>query len=159
MRLLLLPLLVLAVPAVAGESLQTLSAADYAATVGRFDYAAHTLPLERFAALAAQEGSVVLDLRPREAYDAGHYKGAQWLGPDVAVENLAALAPDKASTLLFYCFNSLQATRMISLTDVALPQAAALGYAHVFKLERIWDGAGHTDPAQAALFEAEKTAP
>ena len=103
--------------------------------------------------LAAQQGTVVLDLRSREAYDAGHYKGAQWLGPDVTAEKLAALAPNKASTLLFYCTNSLYPTRMISLTDVALPQAAALGYANVFKLDRLWDAGGHVDAAHTALFE------
>jgi len=153
MRLLLLPLLVLAVPAFANEPVQTLTPQEYAQSVGQFDYAAHTIALERFTDLAAQQGTVVLDLRPREAYEAGHYKGAQWLGPDVTAEKLAALAPNKASTLLFYCTNSLYPTRMISLTDVALPQAAALGYANVFKLDRLWDAGGHVDAAHTALFE------
>jgi len=151
-------LMLAALPVMAAEPapVTVMQPSEYAQSVGQFDYAAHTIKLERFTELANSPQSVVVDLRSHEAYDAGHYKGAKWLGPDVTAEALAAIAPDKAATLLFYCTNSLMATRMISLTDVALPQAAQLGYANVFKLERIWDEAGHSPEADLALFAAEK---
>lgn len=148
-------LMALPVCAAEPEPVDVMQPAEYAQSVAQFDYAAHTVKLERFTELA-ESGGVVIDLRSREAYDAGHYKGAQWLGPDVTAEALAAIAPDKAATLLFYCNNSLQATRMMSLTDVALPQAAALGYANVFKLDALWTEAGETSADVQALFAAEK---
>ncbi len=150
-------LVLTALPALAADAppVTVMQPAEYAQSVGQFDYAAHTIKLERLNELA-ESGGVVIDLRSREAYDAGHYKGAKWLGPDVTAEALAAIAPDKGTSLLFYCSNSLMRTRMISLTDIALPQAAQLGYANVFKLERIWDEAGHTRADDLALFTAEK---
>lgn len=148
----------ISMPVAAGEfqpaPASPITAQEYADQVSRFDYAAHTIELSRFNELAGADDAVVLDLRSREAYEAGHYKGAHWLGADITAEKLAAIVPNKSSTILVYCQNSLMATRMISLTDIGLPQIHALGYANVFKLERIWDDGGHTRPEDMALFSS-----
>lgn len=147
--------LLFALPAQAGEQTpppRILLPDEYAAGVAQFDYAAHTVNLERFQELAAGENVVVIDLRSRAAYDNGHYEGAKWLGPDITEQALAAIAPDKSATLLFYCMNSLMPTRMISLTDVALPQAKAFGYQSLYKLGPVWQEDGRMSEEHLTLF-------
>lgn len=100
--------------------------------------AAHTVSLEKFLELREKPGTVVLDLRDREAYDRGHIRGAVHLGADVAEEKLATLVPDKNAIVLVYCSNSLLPIRMISLTGVSLPQFIALGYEDIYMLDAIW---------------------
>ena len=46
----------------------------------------------------------------------------------IAAERLAELIPDPTRPVLIYCTNSLTLSRMISLTDIALPQLVTLGY-------------------------------
>jgi hypothetical protein len=53
------------------------------------------------------------------------------MGADVTAEALDALVPSKDTVVLVYCTNSLMQTRMVSLTDVVVPQIYALGYENV----------------------------
>jgi hypothetical protein len=57
------------------------------------------------------------------------------MGADVTAEALDALVPSKDTVVLVYCTNSLMQTRMVSLTDVVVPQIYALGYENVYMLE------------------------
>ncbi len=142
----------LALPAVAAppdeKALRVLDPQHYKDAVVQTDYAAHTVPVRKFLELAQQPGAVILDLREQAAYDYAHIKGAKLLGADIEERKVAALVPDKASTVLIYCTNSLMLTRMMSNTQVALPQLLALGYKNTYLLE---------DAAHDASLSSERT--
>lgn len=114
---------------------KTLTATEYQSRVARTDYAAHTVDMPRFLELLHEPKIVILDLRDAADYAKTHIQGAHHLGADIDAAKLAKLAPNKATPLLLYCANALQLTRMISQTNVALPQILALGYQHVYLLK------------------------
>jgi hypothetical protein len=112
-----------------------LTAAEYQHQVARTDYAAHTVDMSRFSVLLHEPKAVIFDLRDAAAYAQGHITNAHHLGMDIAADKIAKFAPDKNAPILLYCANSLQLTRMISQTNVALPQFLALGYRQVYLLK------------------------
>lgn len=60
-----------------------------------------------FIRMSREPGTIVLDARSRERYDILHVKGAVNLSfPDIAVDSLAALVPDKDTRILIYCNNN-----------------------------------------------------
>lgn len=62
-----------------------------------------------FIRMAAEPGTVVLDARSREMYDLLHVKGAVNLSfPDITIESLQRLIPDKATRVLIYCNNNFR---------------------------------------------------
>jgi hypothetical protein len=62
---------------------------------------------EQFIRMSAEPGTVVLDARSKERFDELHVKGALHLSfPDIAVESLARLLPDKDARILIYCNNN-----------------------------------------------------
>src|SRR5262249_55018979 len=64
----------------------------------------HRISEAEFVRMAREPGTVVLDARSREKYDELHVEGALHLSfPDIAIESLAALLPDKDVRILIYC--------------------------------------------------------
>lgn len=62
-----------------------------------------------FIRLARRPGVVILDARSKAKYDALHVKGAINLSfPDIAVDSLDALLPDKDAIVLIYCNNNFR---------------------------------------------------
>jgi hypothetical protein len=62
---------------------------------------------EDFIRMSIEPGTVVLDARSRQKYDELHVKGAVNLSfPDIAVESLSRMIPDKSATILIYCNNN-----------------------------------------------------
>jgi len=62
---------------------------------------------EDFIKMSKRTGVIVLDARSKQKYDELHIKGAVNLSfPDITVESLAALLPDKNATILIYCNNN-----------------------------------------------------
>jgi hypothetical protein len=62
---------------------------------------------EQFIRMGREPGTIVLDARSREKFDELHVKGAMHLSfPDIAVESLARLIPDKRTRILIYCNNN-----------------------------------------------------
>jgi len=60
-----------------------------------------------FLRISREAGVVVLDARSREKYDEMHIKGAVNLSfPDITVESLERLFPDKNAKILIYCNNN-----------------------------------------------------
>lgn len=117
------------------ELLRVLSPEGYKRAVMQTEYDQHTVGIDKFLELMRDPKAVILDLRDEKQYQAGHIRGARHLGADVEDKKLAELVPDKETTILLYCTNSLMLTRMISLTNVALPQILAQGYKNVYLLE------------------------
>jgi len=127
-------LIALALPAgLTAQSGDTpLSYADYAAIAAQIDPAKHVVDIETFLR-RREDGAVVIDLRNPDKYAAGHLPGALHLdSTNITANALAALIVDPAQLVLIYCDNSLMPTRMISLTDIALPQFITHGYEAVF---------------------------
>jgi hypothetical protein len=54
-------------------------------------------------------GTIVLDARSREKFDLLHIRGAVNLSfPDIAIDSLAKLLPDKRVRILIYCNNNFR---------------------------------------------------
>jgi hypothetical protein len=64
---------------------------------------------DEFIRLARVPGVVILDARSRAKYDALHVKGAINLSfPDITIDSLNALVPDKHTIVLIYCNNNFR---------------------------------------------------
>jgi len=62
---------------------------------------------EDFIKMSKQNGVIVLDARSSEKYDELHIKGAVNLSfPDITIDSLAKMLPDKNATILIYCNNN-----------------------------------------------------
>ena len=62
---------------------------------------------EQFLKLASEPGTIVLDARSKAKFDLLHVKGAVNLSfPDITVESLARLIPDRTTRVLIYCNNN-----------------------------------------------------
>jgi hypothetical protein len=60
-----------------------------------------------FVRMSQEPGTVILDARSREKYDELHVKGAINLSfPDIAIESLKRLLPDRRTRILIYCNNN-----------------------------------------------------
>jgi phage shock protein E len=69
--------------------------------------AARRLTEDAFIAMSREPGTVILDARSREKYDELHVRGAVHLAfPDITVESLARLLPDRGARILIYCNNN-----------------------------------------------------
>jgi phage shock protein E len=62
---------------------------------------------EEFMRMSREPGTVILDARSPDRYDELHVRGAINLPfPDIAVESLARVLPDKKTRILIYCNNN-----------------------------------------------------
>lgn len=69
--------------------------------------AARRVSQDDFIQMAREPGTVILDARSREKYDELHVRGALNLPfPDIAIESLARLLPDRTTRILIYCNNN-----------------------------------------------------
>lgn len=69
--------------------------------------ASRRLTEEEFIRLSREPGTIILDARSREKYDLLHINGAINLSfPDITVESLQRLLPDKNARILIYCNNN-----------------------------------------------------
>jgi hypothetical protein len=103
---------------------------------------------DEFIKIAREKGTVILDARSREKYNELHIKGAVNLSfPDITVESLKTLLPDKNTRILIYCNNNFQnaekpfpakmATASLNLsTYIAL---YTYGYRNVYELGPLLD--------------------
>jgi phage shock protein E len=67
----------------------------------------HRLSEDEFIRMSREPGTIVLDARSKEKYDALHIKGAINLSfPDIAFESLRRALPDKSARILIYCNNN-----------------------------------------------------
>jgi rhodanese-related sulfurtransferase len=80
----------------------------------------HRLSEADFIRRSREPDVVVLDARSREKYDELHVKGAVNLSfPDIAVESLARLIPDKNTPILIYCNNNFTGNESAFASKVA----------------------------------------
>jgi len=61
----------------------------------------------QFIRMSREPGTVILDARSREKFDGLHVKGAVNLSfPDITIESLQRVLPDKDARILIYCNNN-----------------------------------------------------
>ena len=71
--------------------------------------ASRTVSEGEFLRMAGEKGTIILDARSREKYDELHVAGAINLPfPDIAVESVARLIPDRETRILIYCNNNFR---------------------------------------------------
>jgi hypothetical protein len=62
-----------------------------------------------FLRMSREAGTIVLDARSKEKYDLLHIQGAVNLSfPDITVESLQRVLPDKSARILIYCNNNFR---------------------------------------------------
>ena len=119
----------------------------------------HRVSEAQFLGLAAEPGTLILDARSKEKYDLLHIKGAVNLSfPDITIDSLRRLIPDKATRILIYCNNNftgaeepfpskLPAASLNLSTYIAL---FAYGYRNVYELGALLDVASSKLPFEGA---------
>ncbi|MCJ8157892.1 rhodanese-like domain-containing protein [Sphingomonas sp. LaA6.9] len=108
----------------------------------------------RFQAEAAKPGTLILDARSRDAYAAGHIKGAVNLPfTDFTAESLAAtIGADPNRLILIYCNNNFRnnappvtlKARPLALNIQTFINLVGYGYSNIRELDAVVD---FTDPA------------
>jgi len=62
-----------------------------------------------FLKMSREPGTIVLDARSKQRFDELHFKGAVHLSyPDIAIDSLRRMIPDKATRILIYCNNNFR---------------------------------------------------
>jgi hypothetical protein len=108
----------------------------------------HRLTEERFAAMAAEPGTIVLDARSADKFQLRHIKGAVSLPfTDFTAESLAAAIPAKTTRILIYCNNNFRGAPVslrskspaASLNISTYVALATYGYTNVYELGPLLD--------------------
>ncbi|MFL6332037.1 MAG: rhodanese-like domain-containing protein [Pyrinomonadaceae bacterium] len=103
---------------------------------------------EEFIRMSREPGVIILDARSRQKYDELHIKGAINLSfPDMAVESLGRMIPDKGARVLIYCNNNFRGAEgpfptKIAIASLNLSTYIALysyGYRNVYELGPLID--------------------
>ena len=109
---------------------------------------ARRLSEEDFIRMSREPGAVVLDARSRQKYDELHVRGAINLSfPDITVESLGRLIPDKGTRVLIYCNNNFRGAEgpfptKLPTASLNLSTYIALysyGYRNVYELAPLID--------------------
>lgn len=103
---------------------------------------------DEFIKMSREPGVIVLDARSREKYDELHIKGAINLSfPDITVDSLARLLPDKKARILIYCNNNFRGAERpfptkradASLNISTYISLYSYGYRNVYELGPLLD--------------------
>ena len=103
---------------------------------------------EDFLKMADEPGTVILDARSREKFNAIHAKGALHLAlTDFTEETLQKLIPDKATRILIYCNNNFKnepvnfasKSFVVALNIQTFINLHAYGYKNVYELGPLLD--------------------
>ena len=103
---------------------------------------------EDFIRMSREPGTVILDARSREKYNELHIKGAINLSfPDITVESLTRMLPDKNARILIYCNNNFVGAQAAFPTKIAVASLNlstyislySYGYRNVYELGPLLD--------------------
>jgi len=109
---------------------------------------AHRLSEEDFIRMSGEFGTVILDARSKQKFDELHIRGAINLSfPDIAVESLKRMLPDKNQRILIYCNNNFKGAEQpfptkMPVASLNLSTYIALysyGYRNVYELGPLVD--------------------
>ena len=108
----------------------------------------HRVSEEKFIAMAAEPGTVILDARSKDKYENIHIKGAIHLAfTDFTAEALKKVIPNKATRILIYCNNNFKNEPVnfaskgfnVALNIQTFINLHAYGYENVFELAPLLD--------------------
>ena len=103
---------------------------------------------DEFIRMSQEPGVVVLDARSRKKYDELHVRGAVNLSfPDITVESLARMLPDKNAKILIYCNNNFvnaedafpRKVAVVALNISTYVSLYTYGYRNVYELGPLLD--------------------
>ncbi|HSE98120.1 MAG TPA: rhodanese-like domain-containing protein [Blastocatellia bacterium] len=103
---------------------------------------------EEFIRMSRAAGVIILDARSRQKYDELHIKGAVNLSfPDITVESLQQMIPDKDTVILIYCNNNFRGAERPFPTKLAVASLNlstyislySYGYRNVYELGPLID--------------------
>jgi hypothetical protein len=108
----------------------------------------HRLTEDEFILLSQRPGVIILDARSKEKFDELHMKNAVNLSfPDITIESLDRILPDKNATILIYCNNNF--TNAPQPFPTKMPRASlnistyislyTYGYRNVYELGPLLD--------------------
>ncbi|HKY05819.1 MAG TPA: rhodanese-like domain-containing protein [Blastocatellia bacterium] len=120
-----------------------------------------------FIRMSREPGTIILDARSRQKYEELHVKGAINLSfPDIAVDSLNRLVPDKSTRILIYCNNNFRGAEAAFPTK--LPTASLnistyialynYGYRNVYELGPLIDVKKSKLELTAASTQATRSA-
>jgi len=98
--------------------------------------------------MSREPGTVILDARSRQKYNELHIKGAINLSfPDITVESLAGVLPDKNARIMIYCNNNFVGAQAAFPTKIAVASLNlstyislySYGYRNVYELGPLLD--------------------
>ena len=116
---------------------------------------------EEFIRMSQEPGTIILDARSKQKYEELHIKGAINLSfPDITIESLNSLIPDKNTRILIYCNNNFRGAEgpfpsknvMASLNLSTYISLYTYGYRNVYELGPLID-------IKASKLEFETSAP
>lgn len=119
----------------------------------------HRVSEDQFLAMAAEPGTLILDARSKEKYDLLHITGAVNLSfPDITIESLQRLIPDKSTRILIYCNNNFRGAEepfpsKLPAASLNLSTYIALftyGYRNVYELGALLDVSSSRLPFEGA---------
>jgi hypothetical protein len=124
---------------------------------------ARRLTEDEFIRMSREPGVVILDARSKQKYDELHIDGAVNLSfPDITIESLARMFPDKNVTLLIYCNNNFTNTAAFpskrpdaSLNISTYISLYTYGYRNIYELGPLLD----IRTTRLALVPVEKVVP
>jgi len=102
---------------------------------------------DEFIRMSEEPGVVLLDARSKQKFDETHINGAVNLSfPDITVDSLAAMLPDKNTTILIYCNNNFENTaafpRKVAEASLNISTYISLytyGYRNIYELGPLLD--------------------
>jgi phage shock protein E len=105
---------------------------------------------DQFIAMSREPGTIILDARSKEKFDELHIKGAMNLSfPDIAVESLNRMLPDKNARILIYCNNNFSGPAAVGPFPTKIATASLnistyialynYGYRNVYELGPLLD--------------------
>jgi hypothetical protein len=101
-----------------------------------------------FIRMSLEPGTIVLDARSKQKYDELHIKGAINLSfPDITVDSLKRLLPDRNARILIYCNNNFQNAEQPFPTKIAVASLNistyislySYGYRNIYELGPLLD--------------------
>lgn len=107
---------------------------------------------DEFIKMSREAGVIILDARSKERFDQMHVRGAVNLSfPDIAVDSLARVLPDRNAKILIYCNNNFSNVESISPNPFPIKSASAslnlstyislytYGYRNIYELGPLLD--------------------
>jgi rhodanese-related sulfurtransferase len=120
----------------------------------------HRLTEDEFIRMSHLPGTVILDARSREKYDELHVKGAVSLSfPDIAIESLARLLPDKSTRILIYCNNNFTGNESAFASKIPRASLNLSTYIALYSYgyRNVWELGPRIDVADTRLeFESSR---